>query len=73
MSASCSFLAWVTIQPLGWKRHVPPKCPLTYTGLHIVICQKTELLSRYSGIYGMLRFGSATEGKEEVVGPIPDK
>jgi hypothetical protein len=33
-AASCWFLAWLTFQPWKWRRHVPPKCRLTFTGLH---------------------------------------
>jgi hypothetical protein len=41
---SCWFLAWLTLQPWRWRRHVPLKCQLTYNGLHGIISQKTEFL-----------------------------
>jgi hypothetical protein len=33
MPASCSFLAWLTLQPWRWKRYVSLKRRLTFTGL----------------------------------------
>jgi hypothetical protein len=35
-------LAWLILRPCRWRRHVPPKCPLTFSGLHSVIYQKIE-------------------------------
>jgi hypothetical protein len=37
------FLAWLILWPWWWRWHVPPKCWLTFNGLHGVISQKTEL------------------------------
>jgi hypothetical protein len=31
-SVSCWFLAWLTLQPLRWRRCVPPKYQLTFNG-----------------------------------------
>jgi hypothetical protein len=40
---SAGFLLGLTLQPLRWRRFVPQKRRLTFTGLHGVISQKTEL------------------------------
>jgi hypothetical protein len=37
------FLAWLILRSRRWRRHVPPKCRLTFNGLHGVISQKREL------------------------------
>jgi hypothetical protein len=37
------FLSWLTLRPWRWRRHVPPKCRLTFKGLHNAISQKVEL------------------------------
>jgi hypothetical protein len=37
--ASCWFLAWFILQPWRWSRYVPPRCRLTFIGLHGVIFQ----------------------------------
>jgi hypothetical protein len=42
-SSSCWFLAWLSFHPWRWKQQVPPKCQLTFTGLHGVTSHKTEL------------------------------
>jgi hypothetical protein len=36
-------LAWLTLRKWSWRRYVPPKCHVTFTGLHGVISQKIEL------------------------------
>jgi hypothetical protein len=36
-------LALRTLQPRIYKRHVRPKCQLTFNGLHSVVSQKIEL------------------------------
>jgi hypothetical protein len=41
---SCWFLAWLTLQPWRWRRYVPLKHWLTFTGLYDVISQKTALV-----------------------------
>jgi hypothetical protein len=35
-------LAWLILRPWRWRRHVPPKCPLTFSRLHDVMYQKIE-------------------------------
>jgi hypothetical protein len=37
------FLAWFMLWPIRWRRHVPPKCRLTFNGLQDVIFQENEL------------------------------
>jgi hypothetical protein len=37
LPASCWSLAWLTLLSWRWKRHVPPKCRLTFNGLQGVI------------------------------------
>jgi hypothetical protein len=44
LSSSCQFLAWLTLQPWGLKRNVLPKRRFTFTGLHDVMLQRSELL-----------------------------
>jgi hypothetical protein len=36
------FFAWFILRSSRWRRHVLPKCPLTFNGLHGVISQKIE-------------------------------
>jgi hypothetical protein len=43
LSASCCFLACLTLHPWGWRRHVPRKRRLTLNGLHGVISQEIVL------------------------------
>jgi hypothetical protein len=38
------FLTWRTLQPWRCRRELPPKCRLTFNGLHGVISQKREKL-----------------------------
>jgi hypothetical protein len=41
--ATCFMLvSWLILQPWKWKWHVPPKCQLSFNGLHGVISQNTE-------------------------------
>jgi hypothetical protein len=42
LSASRWFLSWLILWPWRWKRHVPLKRQLTFSGLHGVIAQKLE-------------------------------
>jgi hypothetical protein len=37
------FLAWLILRPWWWRWHAPPKRRLTFSGLHGVMTQKTEL------------------------------
>jgi hypothetical protein len=43
LPVSCWILAWLTLRPWRWRRHVPPKRRLSSNGLHGVISQKIEL------------------------------
>jgi hypothetical protein len=43
LHASSCFLSCIILQPWRWGRHVPPKGQLTFTRLHNVVSQKTEL------------------------------
>jgi hypothetical protein len=36
------FLPWLSLWPWRWRRHVPPKCQLTFDRLHGDISQKIE-------------------------------
>jgi hypothetical protein len=38
------FHAWFTRQPWTWRRHVPPKYQLTFSGLHGITSPKIHLL-----------------------------
>jgi hypothetical protein len=40
--AAC-LLAWLTFRAWWWRGHAPPKRRLTFTGLHGVVSQKTEI------------------------------
>jgi hypothetical protein len=40
---SCLFLAWLLLRLWKWRRHIPPKCQLTFNALHYVVAQKIEL------------------------------
>jgi hypothetical protein len=40
------FLAWFILRPWRWRRHISPKCLLTFNGLHCVVTQKIELIAR---------------------------
>jgi hypothetical protein len=40
LPASCWLLAWLTLRLWRWRRHVPLKRRLTFSGLHGVICKK---------------------------------
>jgi hypothetical protein len=42
LSASCWFLAWLTLQPWRMKWHISPKHHLTFNGLHSIISWKVE-------------------------------
>jgi hypothetical protein len=42
LPASCWFLAWLILWPWRWRWYIPPKCRLTFSGLHSIISQKTE-------------------------------
>jgi hypothetical protein len=42
LPAACWSLAWL-LQPRKWRWYVPPKCWLSFSGLHDIISQKTEL------------------------------
>jgi hypothetical protein len=42
LPTSCWFLTWLNLQPCRWRRHIPPKLWLTFSGLHIVICKMLE-------------------------------
>jgi hypothetical protein len=42
LPASCWFLAWITLQPWRWRRHVPPNPPLTSSELHGTTSQMIE-------------------------------
>jgi hypothetical protein len=44
-SALCCIFACVILWSWRWRWHVPPKCLLTFSGLHRVISQKIELFS----------------------------
>jgi hypothetical protein len=35
-------LTWLILWPWRWGWHIPPKCQLTFSGLHDIILQKTE-------------------------------
>jgi hypothetical protein len=48
-STSFWFLVWLTLQPWRWRRHVPRKRRLSFTGLRGVICQRHNS-SWYSNI-----------------------
>jgi hypothetical protein len=37
------FLARLILRPWRWRRHIPPKCRLTFNGLYGIISQKLEL------------------------------
>jgi hypothetical protein len=43
LSASCQFLAWLTLRPWRWKWHIPPERWLTFSELHSVNFLKIEL------------------------------
>jgi hypothetical protein len=43
LSGSCWSLAWLTLQPLTFSRHIPPKRRLMFNGQHGVVSQKTEV------------------------------
>jgi hypothetical protein len=51
LPALCSFLVLLTPRPWRWRRYVPSKRWLTFTGLHGVISQKVELLRIKSFCY----------------------
>jgi hypothetical protein len=40
LTASCSFLAWLTLQSTRWRRHVLPKCLLIVTGIQAIVFQR---------------------------------
>jgi hypothetical protein len=42
-NVSSWFLAWLILPARRWRQHVPLKRLMTFTGLHIIIAQKTEL------------------------------
>jgi hypothetical protein len=44
LPASCWFLAGLTLRTWRWRRHVPPKRRLTFSGLYCVLFLKTGLL-----------------------------
>jgi hypothetical protein len=39
------FLSWLIIRPWIWRRHIPPKCRLTFNGLPGVTSQKIDPFS----------------------------
>jgi hypothetical protein len=41
-------LVWITLRHWRWRRHVPPKCRLTFNGRHGDTSQKTEALNALS-------------------------
>jgi hypothetical protein len=43
LPASCWFLAWLILLPWRWRRHVPQKRRLTFSGLHCIITEKIKL------------------------------
>jgi hypothetical protein len=43
-TASRQFLVWFTLQPWRGRQHVPPKCQLTFSGLHGIISRKVKQL-----------------------------
>jgi hypothetical protein len=42
-SASCWLLALLIFRPWRWRRHAPPKCRLSFNGLHSFMFQKIGL------------------------------
>jgi hypothetical protein len=44
---SCRYLAWLILWPWRQTWYVPPKCQLTFNGLHSVIPQKIALFCIY--------------------------
>jgi hypothetical protein len=59
------FLAWLILRPWKWRRHVPTKRRLTFSGPHGVIYQKTELFltqSCLSKIVGMQDLRNSRQG-----------
>jgi hypothetical protein len=56
------FLAWLSLRSWRWKRHVPPKRQLTFTGLHGVTFQKTYLvIGRHACVYFFLNYPAQYE------------
>jgi hypothetical protein len=35
-ASSHSFLAWLILWHWRWRQHIPPKCRLTFSRLHII-------------------------------------
>jgi hypothetical protein len=63
----CSLPAWLTFLPWRWRQYVPPKCRLTLTGTHDIICQKTALFTpATSGIWNATDFFSYSPGRSHV-------
>lgn len=54
LSASCCFLAWVTLRPRRLKRNVPPKRPLTFNEVYIVILFSSYFLFTTSLIFAAI-------------------
>jgi hypothetical protein len=48
LAASCQFFAWFTLHSRRWRQHVPPEHQFTFSELHNVISQKTELFKSLS-------------------------
>jgi hypothetical protein len=40
-------LAWLTLWPWRWRQYVAPKCQFTFTRLHGIISQMTELFTDF--------------------------
>jgi hypothetical protein len=56
LSASFWFPVWLILQHWRWIRHVPPKCQLSFNGLHYVTSQQAELfISHVSRIWIIVR------------------
>jgi hypothetical protein len=50
-AASCWFLAWFTLQPWRWRRHIPPKTRLNFNRLHDAMSQAiTTAVKSYSSV-----------------------
>jgi hypothetical protein len=56
-ASSLLFLAWLNRRFSKWKRYVPPKSLLIFTGLHGVISWKMELF-KVTPVYGLPFQGS---------------
>jgi hypothetical protein len=54
------FLACLMLLLWRWRRYVPPKCRLTFNGLHGVMFQKTELLRTTRGLISLWLYKEKT-------------